>query len=107
MDGCITAINNMKMEWDFKDQLQQVDLGGGGTAYYVYDGSGQRVRKVIETRTARARGAHLSWRIRNLPRIQRQWQTVTLERETLHIMDDKRRIALMETKTVANGSLPI
>ena len=46
--GCMTAINSMTMEWDFKDQLQQVDLGGGGTAYYVYDASGQRVRKVTE-----------------------------------------------------------
>ena len=35
--GCMTAMNAMQMEWDFKDQLQQVDLGGGGTAYYVYD----------------------------------------------------------------------
>ena len=37
------------MAWDFEDQLQQVDLGGGGTAYYVYDAAGQRVRKVIES----------------------------------------------------------
>ena len=29
---------------------------------------------------------------------------VTLERETLHIMDDKRRIALVETKTVNNSN---
>ena len=29
---------------------------------------------------------------------------VTLERETLHVMDDKQRIALVETKTVENGS---
>ena len=33
----MTAINSMTMVWDFEDQLQQVDLGGGGTAYYVYD----------------------------------------------------------------------
>ena len=26
----------------------RADLGGGGTAYYVYDASGQRVRKVWE-----------------------------------------------------------
>ena len=36
--------------------------------------------------------------------------TVTLERETLHIMDDKQRIALVETKTVdvsaSAGTLP-
>ena len=63
----------MQMDWDFEDQLQQVDLGGGGTAYYVYDAGGQRVRKVIERRTARARRrTHLSRRLRDLPRIQRQ-----------------------------------
>jgi uncharacterized protein affecting Mg2+/Co2+ transport len=26
-----------------------------------------------------------------------------LERETLHVMDDKQRIALVETKTIENG----
>ena len=36
------------MHWDYTDQLRQADLGGGGTAYYVYDASGQRVRKVWE-----------------------------------------------------------
>jgi len=30
------------------DQLASANLGGGGTAYYTYDGSGQRTRKVIE-----------------------------------------------------------
>ena len=29
---------------------------------------------------------------------------MTLERETLHVMDDKQRIALVETKTVENGN---
>ena len=51
--GCMTAINTMKMGWDFEDQLERVDLGGGGTAYYVYDAAGQRVRKVIETQNGR------------------------------------------------------
>ncbi len=37
VNGCMTAINNMSMIWDFKDQLQQVALGGGGNAYYIYD----------------------------------------------------------------------
>jgi hypothetical protein len=36
------------MHWDYKDQLRQTDLGGGGAAFYVYDASGQRVRKVWE-----------------------------------------------------------
>src|SRR5262249_36958829 len=30
--------------------------------------------------------------------------TALLERETLHVMDDQRRIALVETKTVENGN---
>ncbi|MDH4135459.1 MAG: RHS repeat-associated core domain-containing protein [Anaerolineae bacterium] len=86
------------MHWDFRDQLSQADLGGGGTAYYVYDAAGQRVRKVweksaylIEERIylggfeifRRRNGAGALW----------------LERETLHIMDDKQRIALIETRT--------
>jgi RHS repeat-associated protein len=33
-------------------------------------------------------------------------QTVTLERETLHIMDDKQRIALVETRTQGNDPAP-
>ncbi len=36
------------MDWNFMDQLRRVDLGGGGTAHYVYGPSGQRLRKVIE-----------------------------------------------------------
>ena len=28
---------------------------------------------------------------------------MTLERETLHVMDDKQRIALVETQTIENG----
>src|SRR6202007_3466743 len=34
--------------WNYVNQLKQVDLGGGGTAFYTYDADGQRVRKVIE-----------------------------------------------------------
>ena len=42
------------MEWDFKDQLQAtqkqiVNNGSGEKTYYVYDSSGQRVRKITET----------------------------------------------------------
>lgn len=98
--GCMTAINSMKMVWDFADQLQQVNLGGGGTAYYVYDASGQRVRKVIH----RQNGTRQEERIYlGGYEIYREYngngQTVTLARETLHVMGDKQRIALVETKT--------
>jgi RHS repeat-associated protein len=91
------------MQWDFKDQLCQVDLGGGGTAYYVYDAAGQRVRKVLE----RQNGTRQEERIYlGGFEVYRQYSggsgSVLLERETLHIMDDQQRIALVETKTVTN-----
>ena len=90
------------MHWDYKNQLRQVDLGGGGTAYYVYDASGQRVRKVWEKSAALTeeriylRGFEL---FRKHPGAIGA-NTATLERETLHVMDDKQRIALVETRTL-------
>jgi RHS repeat-associated protein len=104
VDGCITAIsiqaiNSMKLVWDSKDQLRRVDLGGGGMAYYVSDGDGQRVRKVIE----RQNGTRKEERIYlGGFEVYREYDgsgaTVTLERETLHVMDDEQRIALVETR---------
>ncbi|HWP91823.1 MAG TPA: SpvB/TcaC N-terminal domain-containing protein [Thermodesulfobacteriota bacterium] len=91
----------MQMDWGFKDQLHRVDLGGGGEAYYVYDSAGQRVRKVIERQgtTIEERiylGGFEIYRKRNGGGLES-------ERETLHIMDDKKCIALVETKTRDNG----
>lgn len=92
------------MEWDFKDQLHKVRtqrvINGenGETVYYVYDAAGQRARKVIERPGGSIKeerfyaGGFELYRERNSGR-------VTLERETLHIVDDQRRIALVETKT--------
>jgi len=88
-----------QMAWDYRDQLQRTDLGGGGTAYYVYDAAGQRVRKVWEKSASLVEeriylGGFEIFRRRN------GTGAVTLERETLHIMDDKQRIALVETRTL-------
>jgi RHS repeat-associated protein len=108
--GCMTAINGMKMVWDFKDQLQQVDLGGGGTAYYVYDAAGQRVRKVMEDQKGTRQkervylGAFESYREFDGNGVA---VTPTLTRESLHVMDDKQRIALVETKIAPVAGQPI
>jgi RHS repeat-associated protein len=95
----------MLVEWDFKDQLHKVDLGGGGNAYYVYGASGERVRKVIEQQN----GGRKEERIYlGGFEIYREYHgginTVTLERETLHIMDDQQRIAMAETKTIEDSN---
>ncbi|PWT71278.1 MAG: hypothetical protein C5B59_18400, partial [Bacteroidetes bacterium] len=82
------------LTWNYADQLQQVDLGGGGIAYYVYDGSGQRVRKVIENKGLVKERIYLgNYEIYR----EKSGTNIKVERETLQIMDDKRRIALVET----------
>jgi RHS repeat-associated protein len=104
--GNMTAMPHLPtLRWDCEDQLAQVDLQGGGTAYYVYDAGGQRVRKMVERNGATVEeriylGGYEVYR-------KRQGGVLQLERQTLHIMDDKQRIALVETRTQGNdGSLP-
>jgi RHS repeat-associated protein len=100
------------MVWDYRDQLlatsKQV-VNNGSTpeiTHYVYAAAGQRVRKVTERQ-----GAPGEIPTRKAERIylggfeiyrehESDGETVTLERETLHVMDDKQRIALVETRTL-------
>jgi RHS repeat-associated protein len=99
------------MQWDFKDQLQMTqrqavnasDADGvqhhGERTWYVYDSTGQRVRKVTE----RANGQVKDERIYlGGFEIYRKNGASPLVRETLHIMDDKQRIALVETRVLGN-----
>lgn len=86
------------------DQMMSADLGGGGDAFYIYDTSGTRVRKVIDT------GANLIKERIYLGSYELYRETVpststrTFERETLHVMDGAKRIAMVETKTIESGS---
>jgi RHS repeat-associated protein len=101
--GNMTAMPHLpSMNWDFHDQLRHVDLAGGGEAYYVYDATGQRLRKVIEKNG----GALIEERLYlggfEIFRRRDATGTVTLERETFHVMDDTQRIALVETRTQGN-----
>ncbi len=96
------------MEWDYQDQLsassrQVAHAGKAETTYYVYDGSGQRARKVTES----ANGSRKSERFYTGGfEVFREFAggDVAMERETLHVMDDKQRIALVETKAVEDGN---
>jgi RHS repeat-associated protein len=85
------------MDWNERDQLAHVGLGGGGEAFYVYDSAGQRVRKVWE------KSANLVEEriyLAGFEIYRRRQGSDLLERETLHVMDDEQRIALVETRTV-------
>jgi RHS repeat-associated protein len=92
------------IEYDHADRMKTADLGGGGTAHYVYRADGSRARKVIERIGTKIieriyLGAYEVYR-------ERDHTDLLLERETLHVMDDKRRVAMVETKTVDTAAGP-
>ena len=111
-NGDMTQMPHLPVvQWDFKGQLQAtskqvVDSGMPETTYYVYDLSGQRVRKVTEgSAAAGAVPTRTKERIYlGVFEIYRDYaRNGMLERQMLHIMDDKRRVAMVETKTIDQG----
>ncbi len=105
------------MQWDFKDQLQMTQRqavnandsdGGqrqGERTYYVYDAGGQRVRKVTELATGQIKDERIYLGGFEVYRCY-SGQNSGLVRETLHVMDDKQRIALVETRNNVNDGSP-
>jgi RHS repeat-associated protein len=92
------------IDWNYREELQHANLGGGGDAYYVYDSSGQRIRKVIVKQ-----GNKTTERIYlGMVEIYRErtGNTITLERSTLQVMDDKQRIAMIDSRTKGNDGTP-
>lgn len=86
------------LEWSHTDALRTVDLGGGGQASYVYDASGQRVRKVV-TRLGGLQEERIYLGGYEVFR-RRRGGVVVFERTTAHISDGQGRIALVETVTI-------
>lgn len=116
--GNVTAMPHLgALHWDHRDRLaatsaQRTATGTPETTYYVYDRSGQRVRKVTE-RYAPAGSAPVRLRERvylGAVEVYREYgpdgRTVTLERETLHVMDDASRVAMVETRTGGTDAGP-
>ena len=94
------GLDGPNMHWDYKDRLRQTDLGGGGTAFYVYDASGQRLRKVWEKAPGLIEeriylGGYEIFRKHGGPI---GANTATLGRETLHVVDAHQRVALVDTR---------
>ncbi len=96
-----------QMDWNFKDELQHITItpltanDNSQQAWYVYDAGGQRVRKIVVKHNVTEEriylgGIELFRRTRN--------NTPELERETLHVMDDKQIIALVDTPLLIPNS---
>lgn len=115
--GFITAMPHLQvMEWNFKDELQAVAqqsvlAGTPETTWYIYDGSGQRARKITENEAAAG--------VEPTPKSQRIYVggveiyrdygmagAITLERQSYHVIDDKSLIAMIETRTQGKDNAP-
>ena len=107
--GNMTSMLHLpRMTWDFKDQLQATarqaaTSGSPQTTFYVYDSGGQRARKVTEAPNGARKDERAYLGSFEIFRKYGPAGTVMLERETLHVMDDKQRIALAETRTLDTG----
>jgi len=98
--GNMTSMSHLPvMDWNFANHLQHVDMGGGGEAFYVYDAAKQRVRKVVEKNGGSLTEERIYLGSFEIFRRRTSSGTVTLERETLHVMDGQKRVALVETRT--------
>lgn len=101
------------MTWDCEDRLQMTrrqavnasDEEGlerdGERTFYVYDGNGRRVRKVTELSNGTVKDERVYL---GAYEVYRRHGTNAIVRETLHINDDNRRVALVETTTRENGA---
>jgi RHS repeat-associated protein len=97
------------VQWTYKNELQatsQQVVSNGGTpeiTYYVYESKGQRVRKVTEGQAGPGVvPVRMQERIYlGAYEVYEEYETdgSTVSRQTLHIMDDKRRVAMVETNT--------
>jgi uncharacterized protein RhaS with RHS repeats len=101
------------MQWDFMDRLaasarQVITDGASEATFYQYDAAGQRVRKVTERRNGMRRNERLYvGGFEVFREYDRDGESIVLDRETLHVMDDKNRIALVDTLTREHAhSLP-
>jgi RHS repeat-associated protein len=97
--GNITAMPHLPaIEWNHANRMMHANRGGGGDVYFTYDAGGQRVRKLVVDQNGNLQseriylGAYETYR-------EYAAGKRSLERESLHVLDGQRRIALVETKT--------
>ncbi|MDJ0991782.1 MAG: RHS repeat-associated core domain-containing protein, partial [Desulfobacterales bacterium] len=101
LDGTHPGAN---VHWGYTDQPNKIDRGGGGTVFYTYDAAGQRVRKITERQNGSLQDERLYLGGFEIYR-QHAGVHAGLVRETLHIMDDRQRIAMVETRNeIDDGS---
>ncbi len=87
------------MTWNSSDMLRSA-TNGTFSSYYSYNAAGDRVRKVVEKGNIRDERLYLS----NIERYRKYVNNILkTERQTVHIIDDRHRFALIDRLTIDNG----
>jgi RHS repeat-associated protein len=89
------TLSRFDLRWDCRDMIHEMDLGGGGMAYYQYDTGRQRTRKRIE----RQDGSGYRERIYlGGLEIYREYLGGMLVKrvESIHLVDGDQRLMLVE-----------
>jgi RHS repeat-associated protein len=89
------------MNWDYRDRLIK-SVKAGIPTWYTYDFNGKRVRKITE-KTSGITEERIYLSGYEVYRLRRSG-TIDSERQTVHIEDDKKRIALVDTLTIEEGN---
>ena len=92
--GGATADPNL--HWDYRDRLYLADMPGGGSVYFSYESSGNRLLKTWEKSAGLLEQRMY---LGPMERFRRRSGARRLERLTLSVSDDARRIALVEIRT--------
>lgn len=115
--GFMTSLPHLQvMDWNFKDELQAVAKqrvvnGIPETTYYVYDSQGERVRKITENSATNDNIPSMKSQRKYIDELEVYQDydnsgDIALERITYHVMDDKRRFAMIETRTEGDDDSP-
>jgi RHS repeat-associated protein len=107
--GSMTSMPRLPvMDWDYADRLRHTQKGAGSGAqdtYFTYDAAGQRVRKVAIASGGVKERIYLGGYEVYRERAAAPGAPIDFERQTLHVMDDQRRVAMAETKTIDGGAV--
>lgn len=92
------------LQWDYQEMLHQVNLGGGGKAWYQYDSDKQRRRKRIDKNGGLSEDRFYLDGVEIYRR--RQGEQLVEEIETHHVyLDDQRVLIVEDVKTTDDNNL--
>ena len=101
-NGNLTRLSHLpNFTWGDHDRLVGVQLNAGGNpnvAVYQYDAAGRRVRKTVSKNGGNTVEERIYLGSYELSLDRDSSGSVTQRRETVHVMDDRTRVALIETE---------